>query len=524
MNPGLRMDKHKQWIVNNFQRQKLLLTVVVCLFCIVVLAFAFQGSRGIWQPDEGYYVGAAVTMIKNGNFLIPKLSEEIFLEKPPALYWGIIAAIKTFGQTELACRLFNAVCFTLTAVLTGLLSFSLFGKKLDACICAFIYATMAVPFTAANFVTPDTPLVLWTTASILCFWKSLNTNSQRRNLFEMLLYISLGFGFLTKGPAVLIPCAGMFVYLLLTGQTKKFFFTLWTLPGILLFVIIGLGWYFYVSVKVPGAAAYFFDNQIWGRLVTEKYHRNSELLDALIYIPVLLFGSLPWSSVWHEKTKQLKTTILSGNWWKNLPQHPRKLFLLAVFFVPLLILSLASSRLGLYSLPLFPILAVATCPLWTDKLRPLLDKANVKTFVKPVALASLWIALLLFSRFALAHLYNSEKDARALWAEISPYIPGGKYKIVTLDLRADGLLFYGAQEVENVTRKDKPYPTFSMPESFESELVEMFEDNHIYLFIVDDKHELDVVLSALKKLNIEMGIIDLEHEKWLLVVNPVKLS
>ncbi len=491
---------------------------------VPVLAFAFQGARGLWQPDEGYYVGTAVTMIKNGNFLIPRLGEEIFLEKPPMLYWGIIAAIKTFGQTEFACRLFNAVCFTLTAALTGLLAFALFGKKLTAFVCTLIYATMAIPFIAANFITPDTPLVLWTTASILCFWLSLNTNSQYRNLLKILFYISLGLGFLTKGPAVLIPCSGMFIYLLLARQTKKFFFTPWTLFGILLFIITGLSWYFYVSAKVHGAAAYFFDNQIWGRLVTEKYHRNPGLFKAFLYLPILLFGSLPWSTIWLEKTKQLKTTILNRNWWKNLPQHPVKLFLLAVFFIPLLILSLASSRLAFYCLPLLPLIAVAACPLWAGKLQPLLDRANAKALARPVALTCLWVLLLLSSRLALAHLYNSEKDARALWAEISPHIPNGKYEIVTIDERADGLLFYGAQEVENVTRKTDPYPTFSMPKTLELELAEMFKDSHVYLFIADDKHEFDVILGALKKYNIEIRTVDLKHEKWLLIVNPEKIS
>lgn len=497
---------------------------VLIVVAVLILAFAFQGARGIWQPDEGYYVGTAVTMMKNQNYLIPKLGEEIFLEKPPVLYWGIIATIKTFGQTELACRLFNAVCFALTTALTGLLSFSLFGKKLNALICVFIYATMVVPFTAANFITPDTPLTLWTTASILCFWKSLDANSHRRNLFKMLLYISLGLGFLTKGPAVLISCIGMFVYLLLAGQTKKFFLALWTLPGFLLFIIIGLSWYFYVSAKVPGAAAYFFDNQIWGRLVTEKYHRNPESLKAFIYIPVLLFGSLPWSAVWLENTKQLKTTILSGNWWKNLPQHPKKLFLLTVFFIPLLILSLASSRLVLYCLPLFPPLAAATSKLWTDKFYSLPHTQNFRPPIKTAALSFCWILLLLGSRFWLAEFHNSEKDARALWAEIKPYIPNGKYEIVTLDRRADGLLFYGAMEVENVTRKNNPYPTFSMPEKFETEFVRMFQENHIYLLIIDDKHEFGIVLDALKKHNAKTRTIGLKHEKRLLIINPENLS
>jgi hypothetical protein len=63
-----------------------------------------------------------------------------------------------------------------------------------------------------------------------------------------------------------------------------------------------------------------------------------------------------------------------------------------------------------------------------------------------------------------------------------------------------------------------------MPETFESELAEIFEDNHIYLFIIDDKHEFDAVLGVLKKRNLEIRIIDLEHEKWLLIVNTEKIS
>jgi len=74
---------------------------VVLLFlviCLLILAFLFQGSRGIWQPDEGYYVGAAVTMLDRGDLLIPYLSERIFLEKPPITYWGIITGLKLFGH------------------------------------------------------------------------------------------------------------------------------------------------------------------------------------------------------------------------------------------------------------------------------------------------------------------------------------------------------------------------------------------------------------------------------------------
>lgn len=43
---------------------------------LLCLAFAFQGRRGIWQPDEGYYVGTAVTMLEKQSLLIPFLGEK----------------------------------------------------------------------------------------------------------------------------------------------------------------------------------------------------------------------------------------------------------------------------------------------------------------------------------------------------------------------------------------------------------------------------------------------------------------
>jgi 4-amino-4-deoxy-L-arabinose transferase-like glycosyltransferase len=517
------MINSREWLINNLNRPGRTL-IVISLLSIAALAFLFQGSRGIWQPDEGYYVGSAVTMLKNNNFLVPKIGAEIFLEKPPMLYWGIIAGVKAFGQTEFACRVFNSVCFAVTIVLTGALGYSLFGRKTEAFICGLIYATMAVPFTAANFVTMDTPLVLWTTASILFFYKTVKAEGKYQNTFRLLFYISLGLGFLTKGPAAIIPCTGMFVYLVWTGQLKKFLLNRWTPLGILLSVAIGLSWYIYISLKIPGAAAYFFDNQIWGRLVSGKYRRNPGITKMLLYVPVLLAGSLPWSTIWLEHKKKFKTTVMNKNWWKDLRSRPEKLFLLSMFFVPLLILSLASSRLTLYCLPLFPLLAAATAKLWTEKLYRLPDNQTRRGLKKTAILLSCWILILFGSRFWLAYFGNNEKDARALWAELTPYIPKENYEIVSLDMRIDGLLFYGAQEVENITRKDNPYPTFTAPARLESEIVEMIKEGYIYLFMVEGENRLDKTFELLKTHFSNIKTVSLEHQKWLIIINPGKPS
>ncbi|MBN1787740.1 MAG: glycosyltransferase family 39 protein [Sedimentisphaerales bacterium] len=503
---------------NQYLSKNKLLFLLIISICL--LAFGFQGSRGIWQPDEGNYVGAAVTMLKNNNLLVPKISSEIFLEKPPMLYWQIIAGIKLLGRNEFACRFFNGLCFALTALLVSLLAGDIFKNKNYMLSAAFIYATMAIPFTASNFLTPDTTLTLWTTLSILFFYKSLS-EEKSAPYFKILMCIALGLGFLTKGPAVLIPCAGIFVYLILTKQLKKFFLCPSFLIGAALFMTIGLSWYIYISLHVPGSAEYFFDNQLWGRLVSPKYRRNPEWFKSPMYIPILFAGAFPWLIIWPGYSEKMKA-VLSKSWWKQLPRQNQKLFLAAMTLMPLLILSLASSRLPLYCLPLFPILAVIASYLWTDKISSLLQ--NIKTKPAAALLFPLWILTLLSSRFALGQIYETPKDARALWTEISSYIPNEEYEIVTLDKRADGLLFYGAMEVENVTRKDNPYPKFSMPETIESEILELIRDNHIYMFIIQKKNRFESTLQLLEAYFDNIKIVTLKHEKWLIIIEPENIE
>ena len=212
------------------------------IICLSILAFLFQGSRGIWQPDEGYYTGTAVTMLAKDSIFVPYLGEdEIFLDKPPMIYWGIIVGLKLFGHSEFAVRFFHAFCFIITSLTVGTLSFSMFKDKRLAALSALIYATMVIPFIAANFVTPDTILTLWTTLSALCFFNSIKHTGKTRVLWQMLLCAAVGLGFLAKGPAILIPCGAMFVFLVIRKEMMRYFLTPWSLLGILIFMVCGLG-------------------------------------------------------------------------------------------------------------------------------------------------------------------------------------------------------------------------------------------------------------------------------------------
>ena len=51
---------------------------------LLALAFAFQGTRAIWEPDEGRYSTVALNMISSGDWLVPTIDgEHPHLTKPP---------------------------------------------------------------------------------------------------------------------------------------------------------------------------------------------------------------------------------------------------------------------------------------------------------------------------------------------------------------------------------------------------------------------------------------------------------
>jgi len=458
-------------------------------------------------------------MIDKGSFFVPLLGEdEIFLDKPPMIYWGIIAGLKLFGHTEFAVRFFHSLCFVLTSFAVGALSFSMFKDKWLGLLSSLVYATMIIPFFAANFVTPDTILTLWTTLSALCFWNSVKSQGKVRVVWQLLLCTAIGFGFLAKGPAVLIPFGGMFVFLLVRKETWWYFLTPWSVLGFVIFSVIGLSWYIWMGFEIPGAFGYFIDNQILGRLITGKYNRNPGLTGALIYLPVLIFGSLPWSIVWVKKVGLLKAALLNKKSWRELNGRPETLFLLSYFFVPLVILCLASSKLGLYALPIFVPLAIATAKLWSQKV-PVISEVSlwglIKSFSRPIKLTVCWICILVFAKFAISY-YPTCDNMKTLWAQVEQHLPAENYELCTINERADGLLFYGVKELEHLTVKPSPYPTFIPTEHISEEIREFITKNENGIFLAAENDEVAKIAGALKESKVEYRIVYLPSQKTLI--------
>src|SRR5207342_2141597 len=134
----------------------------------LLLGLAFQGTRGLWEPDEGRYANVALQMIHGHDFVTLRRNEDaLHFTKPPVTYWAIAASVSTFGRNEWAVRLPMALAYALTVLLAFRLGKTFVPKR--PWLPALIYATSPVPFFAANTVNTDTMLAAMEALSVACY-------------------------------------------------------------------------------------------------------------------------------------------------------------------------------------------------------------------------------------------------------------------------------------------------------------------------------------------------------------------
>jgi 4-amino-4-deoxy-L-arabinose transferase-like glycosyltransferase len=72
---------------------------------LLVAAFALWTlGRASWTPDEPREWGIAAEALAGHGLVVPTLSGERFVEKPPLTYWAGAASMTVFGPTVAAAR------------------------------------------------------------------------------------------------------------------------------------------------------------------------------------------------------------------------------------------------------------------------------------------------------------------------------------------------------------------------------------------------------------------------------------
>ncbi len=210
-----------------------------CLLIAIVSVFVFFANLGgtrLWDDDETIYASCAREMLARGDWVVPYYNGQVFFDKPPLVYWSIMAGFGLLGQNELAARFFSALLGVATCLLTYLFGRRLFGAS--AGLWAGLITASTIVFTvSARAATIDMALTFLTTAAMYMFaiiaLPKANSHAYlaasesagsaaaaRHPVLDWLLwaaiYGALAVAVLAKGPVgLLLPWCTMGLFLLL---------------------------------------------------------------------------------------------------------------------------------------------------------------------------------------------------------------------------------------------------------------------------------------------------------------------
>ncbi|WP_142810199.1 ArnT family glycosyltransferase [Tepidiphilus olei] len=300
------------------------------------------GDIALLSFNEARRAVPAEGMFRSGDWLLPRLNGELYLAKPPLLYWLAAACAWLFGATnEWAVRLPSALAASLCVWVCYRHARRVFGSwpALFATQILIANAGFAVFARRAEIEMLLTTLCV---ASLLAALRYVQGEGGRAWLW--LSYGLLGLAMLTKGPLVLLFVTLPLLALALSSRGTRHWQALYDPLGWLIFLLVGLSWYAVVTWKLGW--------DVWTSIIqvdmVDKIQESTSdpFYDYIIWIvgdffPVsLLLLIRPITTV--------------RRWWRD---RDCKGLLLAVA-IPFLLYSLFSNKHAKYLLPIYPLLAL----------------------------------------------------------------------------------------------------------------------------------------------------------------------
>jgi len=293
-------------------------TLKIFLFSAIAINFYLTlGLTPLFNLDEGAFSEATREMLLNHDFITTYLNGSLRFDKPILIYWLQALSVSVFGLNEFSLRLPSAVAATFWAGAVYFFTKKLYDEK-SAIFAAFFMVTALQIGLIAKAAIADSLLNMFIAFSMFSLFLYIKEKKEKYLLFS---FAFIGFGFLTKGPvAVLVPLATYFLYTLVKKDMKTFFRDVLNIKGIVIFLIIALPWYIaeYMAQGQKFIDGFFLKHNLHRFESSMEKHRGS----LFYFIPVLLIGLLPWTSLLikyltglKEKLKQKDDFFLFGSIW-----------------------------------------------------------------------------------------------------------------------------------------------------------------------------------------------------------------
>jgi 4-amino-4-deoxy-L-arabinose transferase-like glycosyltransferase len=264
------------------------------LFAALSLYFVDLGGSSIWDANEAFYVETPREMIERGDFVSPTFNYEPRLNKPVLSYWIVAGFYKLFGISVGVQRLpiaIGGIVLIAAAFFLARAGSATAGAPLWAAL-GLAASPRLMMFARRIFIDIYASMFM---ALTLLFFALSERYPARRRLFLILMYVSVGLGVLTKGPAfALLPGLVFALYLVVHGELRRTR-DMMIPAGVLIVLAIVLPWYL---------ALYQRDGwtYITAFLFGENLARYTEGLGVnatrgpLFYLPVVFSDAFPLSA------------------------------------------------------------------------------------------------------------------------------------------------------------------------------------------------------------------------------------
>ena len=316
--------------------------LVVALWAMVVAGGL--ASRPAWPIDETRYLAVAWEMWAGGDLLVPHLNGTPYSDKPPLLFWLVVAGWRLFGVSEWWARLVPSLFALGSLLLTARLARRLWPERENVAHAAplFLLATFFWSFFSTVFLFD---MLLVFLALVAVAGAVAAARGDGRGWIGVSLAIALGI--LAKGPAILIPVLPVVLAApLWSGEVRAARWYPRAIAAILAGLALALAWA--LPAALSGGRAYgeaILWSQTAGRLSRAFAHPRPIWWYAP-FLPLLAFPWVLWPSLWRRADVRA-------------PARDKGLRLCAIWAgAGLVAFSLVSGKQVYYLLPLIPPLAL----------------------------------------------------------------------------------------------------------------------------------------------------------------------
>jgi len=340
------------------------------------------------EPREALVVAE---IVNGGGWVLPRRNGVELPSKPPMFHWlGALTSIARGKTDEWSVRFPSAALSGAAALLVFLAGVSFWGTRAGL-VAALALLTTFEWTRAATSARVDMTLTFGLTVSFIAL---LLLRRNDRTMWRVMFYAGMAWAILTKGPAAgAIPLLLAVVFLAVLDRSLTTVRRLQLVRGLVVVLLICGAWYL---LALRDGGRQFFDKQILFenvlRAVGGSGYRGGHLHSAGRLMLELLAGLLPWA---------LFLPVLVQWLWQSRREGPKpgaRVFLLAWIAAVLLPYSLATSKRGVYLLPLYPAVCLLLGAWWEAALRDHHSFDWLGRLLRPLG----WLGALIFGAAALA--------------------------------------------------------------------------------------------------------------------------